>query len=347
MANSAATRVLDLAWRQVDRDNNPGLFIFADDLPLLLEAIDSILKKTLLNQTGQRIIKDFSRSDPTRRIYKNDFSSLFEKLVGVSFESAVDVVGFNGGQNDLKFNVAKKSSFNRDPFSDDSIGAAIPDFRTEYKKSERLNGVQDDEILYRDKIIENLENKQALLQKNECKIQELKTQNSSLEEDVLYRDNIILSKQNEIDSNLDRINVLEQKISQLQKEINIYKSRDASNSLNSQEQKQQFNKELLNRVKSQQAIIQSLQKALNEKKEIIVTKRVPVPFKLTAAQQFEVPNALKLIKYPLFGIALLILIIISVNSSEWKKTIVENAMNNNDIDYDYYNLGDMESDFLI
>lgn len=332
-----ADSVLNLAWKQVDNDNNQG-FIFSADLPYLIRAIDGILKKTLLNETGKKIIKDFSNIDPSKRIYKHEFSNLFEKLVGVTFDAAIDTVGFNIDEP------MKTKKFKRDPFSDDSIGANLPDFKKEYKKYEKLNAVKEDEILYRDKVIENLEKNQVLLKKNETQLNELKIKNNSLEEEVLYRDDIILKKQNEIDSHLIKISNLESKINTLTKELNIFKKSSAL-TMNSDQERKNFNKELLSKVKDQQALINDLQKSLLEKKEIIVTKPIYItkPTLKLNSKNIEVliPNLIELFKSPIFRVLFSIIFLtlfLKYGRFKWKENLIEKILVNNDIDYDYYHL---------
>lgn len=314
------------------------------------------MNSRILNATGHSIIRDFSKTKAHYKIHKQEFKTLFDTLLGTSFGKALESIEYDPTilkiERDDDSVLPTIPVLTSTPIKDEDILA--PNFKSEYSKIRKMHDNSEDEIRYRDNIIEQLEKREIGSRDKDTQLKSLKKKLENLEEDLVYRDKIIVEKDNELNVKNEKLRRLHDRLKLLEDEVKLYRDSDDKVVI---KQSEFFNKALMERLKEQQRAIDSLKDALAEKSHIVAKTPITVPNRFSKDSGFfkkEFANSRRTIIY---SILIFILIFMCFNpfasSSKgpwYRDTPLEpylyHIFEDYEIDYDYYNLGDLDYDYL-
>lgn len=322
----AADRILDLAWDHIDRHSRG--YLPQLEWPLLIESINTYLKSPLLNDEELQIFQKLAEKQRHQRMYKSEFKTLFNSLIGISFTNAVQLAQVDNRILEQEGNAMNKKD---DPM--------LPSFKKEWRQYKRLSESQEDEIQYREDMIRNLESTEK---KERLKTKGLTQKLKDLEraeQEVVFRDKIIVERDLTIGEKDSKIMQLQKRIQELNEEIGILKTSKGSEIARLEWAKQdKFHQDLREKVQRQQEAIAVLKQNLtNSKTPSYISKPISEVKDVRFQTEFSGLN------YNLLWIPLLMLILWYFLSSDepwYANTPLEpfffEMMENADIDYAYY-----------
>lgn len=321
---------------------------------MLFDAIDSLLNSQILNFTGRNIVKDFSKTKAHYKIQKQEFRNLFNTLLGTSFNKALESIPYD--RTMLQIERADDSVLPTIPVltstpvkdEDESIE---PNFKAQYSKIKRLHDNSEDEIRYRDNIIEQLEKREIGSRDKDSQIKSLNKKLDDLEEDVVYRDKIIIDRDNELKLKDEKLRRLQDRLKLMEDEVKLYRDNDDKVVVKHNEF---FNKALMERAQEQQRAIGALKNALAEKANIVSKNPIIISSPSKASSKNSASSSWRNVIYSILVLILLFFILkpkSGFKSQPWYiNTFLEpffyHLFEDTEIDYDYYNLGDVDFDFL-
>ncbi|CDR46844.1 CYFA0S26e00716g1_1 [Cyberlindnera fabianii] len=351
---SDTSLVFDAAWNQLDLRRRG--YILAAELPLLIDALESYLSTPLLDSPQLNQIKSMARTS-SQRVYKSDFKSMFSSIADIDLMRAIKKAGIDEkALETLKNEVLTSTPIKGDPMIQ-------PSFKKEYKQYKRLSESQEREIEYRDEVIQKLEKKEAELAKLMNKFKEASKLAKDLEEDVLYRDRMVIAKDDEIKKKELELKRLREEVKRWKDEAKMWQTNNEDEwKLYMVKKERNFNNELLKRVQDQHKQIELLKEALARSnkhvsaKPIIVSSTPMIKSKTTIPILDLYPDLRKRSTWIVIGILVLLILAYSVisgpsNSPWYTGTWVEpwlfEWVENDSVDYDYYNLGAVNEDYLV
>lgn len=227
-----------------------------------------------------------------------------------------------------------------------------PNFKNEYSKIRKMHDNSEEEIRYRDTIIGELEKKELKSRDKDAQIKSLNKKLENLEEEVLYRDRIILEKENEIKLKDEKLKRLQDRLKLTDEELKLYREGNIEKA--TVKHTEFFNRSLMERVKEQQRAIDTLKSALAQKSNIIANTPVIIPSYSSSFKHKESIYSWRNLIYSAFVLLLLFIIFKPASQSKiepwYTNTFLEpfmyHLLEDRDIDYDYYNLGDVKYDYL-
>lgn len=313
--------VLTLSWRQVDRSGNG--YIPSLELPLLVDTVNKYLKTPLINEEEMKTLKRFSQRDTHKRIYKSEFKTLFNSLVGLTFANALQLAQLDSKAIEQDNDVGVE---NKRVDDDHSIR---PSFKKEWRKYKRLSETQEDEIKYRDDVIRQLETKYSNNDKLIHETSTLVKQNEKYEEEISFRDKIILERDETIKQRDFKIQKLQEQVKSLNDEISLLKGKHPDELMRFQWGKEdKFHRELKSRIQKQQDTIDKLKQMLYSKKKFTTPKDIK------EQTNKKGKNYTKFVLIPF--ISLVICLFLQIQYRRWVEQYWFEMVDNADIDYAYY-----------
>lgn len=299
-------------------------------------------------------MSDFAKTDAHRKIYKHDFRSLYDSLLGKSFSKTLETIPYDKTilqlERDADSAMPQIPVLTSTPVKNENDFE--PNFKNEYSKFRKMHENSEEEIRYRDTIISDLERKELKSRDKDSHIKTLNKKLENLEEEVLYRDRIIIEKENDIKLKDEKLKRLQDRLKLTDEELRLY--RDGNTDKAAMKHSEFFNKALMERVKEQQRAIDSLKTALAQKSDIVASSPVIIPDYSTRTSHKDALYSWRNIIYSIFILILLYIIFKPTSHSKmepwYTNTFMEPFMfhlfEDRDIDYDYYNLGDVKYDYL-
>lgn len=330
-----AETILSLAWSQVDRQNSGH--IPSRELPMLIEAINTYLVNPLVNETELAGLTKFSQNDRHQRVYKGEFKTLFNSLLGISFSNAVNLAQVNTRALELE-------KTNDNLTRDTADNALQPSFKKQWRKYKRLSESQEDEIQYRDDVISSFESREKQDKKHSTNMKQLIKDLERSEEEVNFRDGIIIEREQLIKDKDETIKKLQDQIHSLNAEISTLQTSNMDKISKLEWEKQEkFQNELWSQIQKQHHTITILKQSLTKNTQI--PQQYPTNFPALQPKPFiSLPFKLnyKAIILSIISLILWFTFISSLRSKEpwYTNTIFEpfffEMVENAEIDYSYY-----------
>lgn len=296
-------------------------------------------------------MKDFSKTDAHHRIQKHEFKSLFNSLLGTSFSKLLESIDYD--RTMLQLEREDDSVLPTIPVltstpvkGDDEIE---PNFKTKYSMIRKMHDNSEEEIRYRDKIIEQLEKREVGSRDKDSQMKAMNKKLENLEEDVLYRDKIIIEKENELKMKDEKLRRFQDRLRLMEEEVKLYRDNDDGVVVKHSDF---FNKALMERVREQQRAIDALKNALAEKSHVVAKNPIIISSGPISSEKGKVLYSWRSLIYALLVVFLLYLILRPKSThkphSWYTNTLFEpyfyHLFEDKEIDYEYYDIGDLDFD---